>query len=314
MTGTVATNTTGNLDQERFWNEVAGPLWVAAEEETECQTRPFGEAALALAAPVAGERVLDVGCGCGSTTVSLAEAVGAGGRVVGVDLSAPMLARAEQRAGGGEQGAGGGEQGAGVGEQGAGGSAPAQVEFRRADAGSADLGEGCFDLVFSRFGVMFFNDPVAGFANLRRALRSGGRMVFVCWQAPSANPWMAVVNRAAARIFDLDAPAADAPGPFSLADPERIRAVLGAAGFGTTEINDHHRRLHLGAGRPVEDWVERRLAMGPARAPYLDASPERQREVRAALVAAVADRQADPGDPLSGLLMEAAAWVVRARP
>lgn len=87
-----------NVDQERFWNEVAGPLWVEAEEETECHTGPFGDEALAVAAPVAGERVLDVGCGCGSTTVALALAVGAGGSVLGIDLSGPMLSRAGQKA------------------------------------------------------------------------------------------------------------------------------------------------------------------------------------------------------------------------
>ena len=171
-----------------------------------------------------GGAVLDVGCGCGTTTVALAAAGGAGGTVLGVDLSAAMLARAEERAAA---------------------SGASQVRFRRADAQSADLGAGSFDLVFSRFGVMFFADPIAGFANLRRALRPDGRMVFVCWQTPSANPWMAVLNRAAARMFGLDGPPHDAPGPFSLADPERIAAVLDAGGFRTVEIAAHEERLHL---------------------------------------------------------------------
>jgi SAM-dependent methyltransferase len=282
-----------NEEQERFWNDVAGPLWVAAEEEIERHTGPFGEVALAVAAPAEGEAVLDVGCGCGATAIALAAAVGAGGTVLGVDLSAAMLARAEERVAA---------------------SGASQVWFRRADAQGADLGAGSFDLVFSRFGVMFFADPVAGFANLRRALRSDGRMVFVCWQAPSANPWMAVVNRAAARMFGLDAPPHDAPGPFSLADPERIAAVLYAGAFRTVEITAHEERLHLGSGQPVEDWVHQRLMMGPARSSYLDSQPDRQREVRAVLAESLAAHRIDVDDPMSGLAMDAAAWVVDARP
>jgi SAM-dependent methyltransferase len=289
----MTTRAVANEEQERFWNEVAGPLWVAAEEETECHTGPFGEAALSLAAPGAGEVVLDVGCGCGSTTVTLAAAVGAGGRVLGVDLSSSMLARAEERAGA---------------------AGAAHVGFHRVDAQSADLGADCFDLVFSRFGVMFFADPVAGFTNLRRALRADGRMVFVCWQAPSANPWMALVNRAAVRIFDLEVPPHDAPGPFSLADPDRTAAVLDAAGFGAVEITARRRRLHLGVGQPVEDWVHQRLLMCPASSLYLASDPDRQRQVRSTVVDAVAGYQSDGDDPLSGLRMDAAAWIVSARP
>lgn len=283
---------TPNAAQERFWNDVAGPLWVEAEEETELHTGPFGAAALAAGAPAPGEAVVDIGCGCGSTTLALAEAVGAAGSVVGVDLSAAMLARAGER----------------IVEAGA-----SWVGFRRADAQTTDLGAGSFDLVFSRFGVMFFADPVAAFANLHRALRHGGRLVFVCWQGPSANPWMALVNRAAARFFTLEAPVEEGPGPFSLADPERIGEVVDAAGFTGIEIAADRRRLRFGAGRGVEEWVGRRLEMGPARQFYLDADPGIQSEVRSALVEALAEHRADRADPLSGLSMNAAAWIVRAR-
>ena len=289
----VAAGGSANEDQERFWNDMAGPLWVAAEEEIERHTRPFGEVALAIAAPAEGGAVLDVGCGCGATTIALAAAVGAGGTVLGVDLSAAMLARAEERVAA---------------------SGASQVGFRRADAQIADLGAGSFDLVFSRFGVMFFADPIAGFANLRRALRPDGRMVFVCWQAPSANPWMAVVNRAAARMFGLDAPPHDAPGPFSLADPERIAAVLDIGGFRSVEITVHKERLHLGSGQPVEDWVHHRLMMGPARSPYLESQPDHQRDVRAMIAESLTAHRVDVDDPMSGLAMDAAAWVVDARP
>ncbi len=281
-----------NSEQERFWNDVAGPLWVAQEEETERHTGPFGVAALSIAAPSAGEAVLDVGCGCGSTTVVLAAAVGDGGSVLGVDLSAVMLARARERAAA---------------------SGSTHVRFRRADVQVADLGSGTFDLVFSRFGVMFFADPAVAFANLHRSLRPQGRMVFACWQAPSANPWMAVVHRGAARIFSLEPPSHDAPGPFALCDPDRIVAVLGAAGFDVVEITAHAEQLHLGAGQSVEDWVHQRLVMGPARAAYLDAGPDRQREVRAMLASELALYQADGGDPEGGMVMDAAAWIVAAR-
>ena len=285
-----ATAAVVNTEQEQFWNDVAGPLWVAAEEDTERHTGPFGEAALGRAAPVAGEAVLDVGCGCGATTAALVEAVGATGSVLGVDLSAPMLARAAERIG-----AGG-------------------ARFGRVDAQVADFGAGVFDLVFSRFGVMFFSDPVAGFANLRRALRPAGRLVFVCWQAPSANPWMAVVNRAAAEIFGLERPPHDAPGPFSLADRSRLMEIIDTAGFAEVDVVSHELCLHLGAGQPVEDWVHQRLVMGPARSLYLEEDPARQREVRETVAAGLAAYRVDAADPVGGLEMAAAAWIVEARP
>ncbi|MHB1555595.1 MAG: hypothetical protein ACYCSX_10955 [Acidimicrobiales bacterium] len=125
---------------------------------------------------------------------------------------------------------------------------------------------------------------------------------------------MAVLNRAAARMFGLDGPPHDAPGPFSLADPDRIAAVLDVGGFRTVEIAAYEERLHLGSGQPVEDWVHQRLVMGPARSPYLDSQPDRQREVRATLAEELAAYRVDADDPMSGLAMDAVAWVVDARP
>lgn len=286
------TSTGDNADQQRFWNDVAGPLWVAGEEENECHTGPFGHAALAVAGALPGQHVLDVGCGCGSTSAALGEAVGPAGEVLGIDLSAVMLERARQRA-----------LEAGT----------SHVTFRQDDAQRADLGVERYDLVFSRFGVMFFADPVRAFANLRRALRREGRLVFACWQPPSSNPWMAVANRAAGKLFDLTPPPHDAPGPFSLANPDRLRAILHGAGHPDVQIAEHHHILHLAAGQALEDWAHQRLLMGPARQPYLASSPEAQINARLTLVDALTPYLVDPEDPCSGLRMDGAAFIVAAR-
>ena len=205
-----------NREQQRFWNEHAGPIWVRNQERLDQQIRPHGTLALARLSAKAGERILDVGCGCGETALALAAQVGESGAVLGVDLSEPMLARARERA-------------AEAGFR--------HASFRAADAEDADLAESPFDAVFSRFGVMFFGAPEAAFANLHRALRPGGRLGFVCWGPVAENAWVRVPMEAAAPLIDpLPPPPPGAPGPFSFSDPERVRRILDAAGFQSVEI------------------------------------------------------------------------------
>ena len=170
-----------NAEQVRYWNEVAGPRWVRFQEGLDRQLAALAEAALGRAAPAPGEAVLDVGCGCGATTLELGRRVGGSGRALGVDISRPMLERARARA------------------QAAGGAG----RLRRGRRADGEFEAGAFDLLFSRFGVMFFTDPAAAFANLRRALRPGGRVAFLCWQRFADNPWMLVPLGAVAQHVSL---------------------------------------------------------------------------------------------------------------
>jgi len=277
-----------NAEQMRYWNEVAGPRWVQFQERLDHELAA-ADLALERAAPAPGEAVLDVGCGCGTSSLAIARRVGPRGRVLGIDISRPMLARARARAA---------AEGA------------AQLELLEADAQTAALEPAAFDLLFSRFGVMFFADPAAAFANLRRALRPGARLLFVCWQRLADNPWVLAPLEAIAKHVPLPPPPPPgAPGPFAFADAERVRALLERAGFAGVAIEDVRFALGLGGGG-LDDAVEFSLEIGPASAALREAGASDDLRARAA--AAVREALARYERP-EGVRVPAAAWIVTAR-
>jgi SAM-dependent methyltransferase len=206
---------TVNAAQEEYWNGRAGETWTELQRLLDMELRPLGQEVQAALRPRPGERVLDLGCGAGETSLELAAAVTPGGAVLGVDLSRPMLALAAQRAS----------------------DSDLDVRFQPADAQTADFGGERFDAAFSRFGVMFFADPAAAFANILKALKPGGRLAFVCWRPAAENPVMTAPMKAAEGLIPPQPPSDPlAPGPFAFADPERVRRILGEAGFGQVAI------------------------------------------------------------------------------
>lgn len=278
-----------NAQQIEYWNDSAAAKWVAQAPLLDAQLAPLGLAALERAAPRAGERVLDVGCGCGQTVLQLAERVGPGGRVFGIDVSQPMLARARERALE---------------------LACENVEFAQGDAQTQPFPESSFDLVFSRFGVMFFSDPAAAFANLRRALRADGRIVFVCWQELGKNPWMQVpVEAALTCVPPPERAAPGAPGPFAFADAERVQGCLRTAGFRGTRVEALERPVLLGGGGTLDDALGFLLQVGPMSALLKGAEPELRRRVRDAV-----ERALGPYVSPEGVRLGSASWIVRARP
>lgn len=279
---------TANAEMIRYWNEVSGPRWVAQQRVIDRQIAPLGERALAAAGLRSGERVVDVGCGCGDTSLAAADRVGASGEVLGVDLSAPMLARARERAR---------EAGA------------TNVRFEQADAQTASLPAG-FDVVFSRFGVMFFDAPEAAFANLGKALRPGGRLAFVCWQEIGRNPWMLVPLGAVAKVITLPPPPAPgSPGPFAFADAARVTGILERAGF--EDIAAEAVTESLTVGPPdVGEAARFLLAMGPAASALRDGAADEQtlRRAEDAVREAIA-----PFVTEDGVRMPSASWIFTAR-
>jgi len=230
-----------NSEQIAEWNGALGQRWAALQQEINRVVVPFGDAALKVAAPQPGERVIDIGCGCGDTSIEIARTVGAAGSVLGIDVSQPMLEVARSR----------------------GALANfAHLAFRDGDASEVGLPAN-IDLLFSRFGVMFFSQPAPAFHHLRKSLRAGGRCVFVCWRTPRDNPWaMTPLSAARTAIGVTPAPAdPDAPGPFAFADEERLRAILSGAGFGAIDVQRFDAAIFLGATPRAA--AERVIQIGP---------------------------------------------------
>jgi ubiquinone/menaquinone biosynthesis C-methylase UbiE len=230
-----------NADQAAYWNGPAGQRWIGRQETLDIVLAPVSEVLFDRARVAEGERVIDVGCGCGATTFELARRVGSSGRVLGVDISAPMVARAR-------------------------GLAPANLalDFIAADATVHQFEPGRTDLLFSRFGVMFFAEPNVSFANMRKALRRGGRIVFACWREPRKNPWMILpLQEAYKHVPRLPELGPEDPGPFAFANDTRVRRILNAAGFTSIAIQPVELSFDLAVGKGLDGAVEAALSIGP---------------------------------------------------
>jgi SAM-dependent methyltransferase len=275
-----------NRDQASYWNEQAGHRWVAVQRDLDAQLEPFGIAVMTELGLVSGERVLDVGCGAGATSLMLAEQVRPG-QVVGIDISGPLLARARQRA-----------------------EAIENLRFDQADAQTFAFPGASYGIVFSRFGVMFFADPIEAFANLRTALRPGGKLGFVCWRAMRDNPSFAVPLEAALPFLPElpQPPEPGAPGPFAFADEDRIRGILERAGYVDIDIAPHDTDVVFAGRSDIEGAADLALQIGPLGRALSTLAETNRARVRAAVRDAFV-----PYHGPSGVTLPAATWIVTAR-
>jgi SAM-dependent methyltransferase len=267
-------------DQATLWNGAMGQTWVEMARVTDQLFEPL-TAPLLEAAGAGASALLDVGCGAGFATLALARELGPGTRTVGADISGPLLLAARDRA-----------DAAGV-----------PIDFVLADAQTFDFEPASFDLIVSRLGVMFFVDPVAAFANLRRAATDSARLRFICWRDPAENPFMTLTARATKDLLDLPARVPNAPGPYGLADPERTRGILTGAGWSGVEA----RPFDAVCAMPAGELMTFLTRIGPLRDALAEADDELREKVLEAVRAAAAPYV--DGDRVS---FEAALWVVDA--
>lgn len=276
-----------NDEQAAYWEQRASS-WIEAEDYTSLVTGPFGVAAMDALALAPGARVLDVGCGTGPTTRELGRRVAPNGFALGIDIAPPMLTVARERA---------------AREQ------VENVEFQAGDAQADDLGEAVYDAVFSRFGVMFFEDPVAAFGNLRRSLRPGGQLAFACWQDVFQNEWMLVpagaVMSATGSLPPMPGPRE--PGPFSLSEPAHVTEVLGAAGFESIEVVPLAARVVVGADR-LDMVVRSASSVGAVREAFAHTDDPAVRTTILAAVRAALEEHVQDGE----LGLASAGWIVSA--
>ncbi len=214
-----------NVEQAAAWDGAQGEAWVEREERQNSSFRAHTEHLFAAAAVEAGDRVLDIGCGCGETTRECAR-LAVDGNALGVDLSTAMLSRARMRA-----------AEAGL----------TNITFERGDAQVQEFAPATRSLAVSRFGIMFFADPVAAFTNIAGAMAPGGRFAFMVWQALDRNEWLTEPLHALAVGREVPVPPADVPGPFGLADPQRTRTILEQAGFTRVGIDAVEVPFRFGA-------------------------------------------------------------------
>ena len=241
-------------DQARLWNGRAGQAWIAQQPLLDRLFEPMQDLLTAEVVERRGRQVLDVGCGPGTTTLAVARRLAPGGRCVGIDISAPMIEFARERA--------------------ANDGAP--VSFICADAQTYAFEAASFDTIMSRFGVMFFGDSVAAFANLRRAAREDAALRFIAWRSPEENPFMTTAQRAAAPLLSyVPARRPDAPGQFAFADRGRVSRILEASGWADIDV----RAIDIPCTFPEPDLLSYITRLGPVGLVLQDADEQLRAKV-----------------------------------
>ena len=253
-----------NRDQAALWNDSSGHAWVELQALLDRLLAPFESKLIEAAFPGEGASVLDIGCGAGATTLAMARRLGPEDLALGVDISAPLVAAAKARA-----------EAEGL----------TSCAFIEADAQTFRFDTGVFDVVISRFGVMFFDDPARAFANIRRAARPGGRLTFIAWRSPAENPFMIAGAMAAAPFLpQVKPPNPDAPGQFAFADGDKVRRILAEAGWRDVGVAP----LDMPNEVPEADLMTYVTRMGPAGMALRDADAATRAKVVEALEAAFA--------------------------
>jgi len=279
-----------NEAQIAYWNGEAGRRWASHDRQMSRLLAPIAEMLMEHARVEGARAALDVGCGGGSETLMLSQRLGPDACVLGVDVSEPLLEVALER-------------------QREAGAAGEAIRFLHADAAELPYSEPLFDLLFSRFGVMFFDAPAAAFAHLRRAMLPGARLAFTCWRALSENPWTALPLAAALTVLPKPpAPAPRTPGPFAFAERDYIEALLTEAGWSDIRIAARAVTLCWEDEGGLEATARELVTTGPVGRLLVEAGDSQRR----AVYRAVADALAPYFDD-AGLHLDGAVWMVTAR-
>ena len=277
-----------NKNQKDFWSGKGGDIWVERQNAMDTMLNPLGEAALNKLNFNEEENVLDIGCGCGHTTLNIAKRIGPSGNVTGLDISEPMLKRAKETAV----------------EM----SIPNTL-FKSVDLQTEDLGDQIYSAAFSRFGVMFFEDSIAAFKNINKSLISGGYLSFVCWQSPAVNPWQSLFIQEVKKFLDLPSPPPRSPGPFAFMESEYVSSILEESKFQDITIEGHEAEVNMFSGRSLSDSVKDYISINPVVTQMLKESSENQ-------IAEIINSGIKAFSPYyseKGLIFPSATWLVTAR-
>ena len=277
-----------NKNQKDFWSGKGGDIWVERQNAMDTMLSPLGEAALNKLDFNEEENVLDIGCGCGHTTLNIAERIGPSGNVTGLDISEPMLKRAKESAVE---------------------MSLTNTSFKCVDVQTEDLGEAIYSTAFSRFGVMFFEDSIAAFKNINKSLISGGCLSFVCWQSPAVNPWQSLFIQEIKKFLELPSPPPRSPGPFAFMESEYVSSILEESKFQDITIEGYETEVNMFSGRSLSDSVKDYISINPVVTGMLKESSENK-------IAEIIDSAIEAFSPYyteKGLIFPSATWLVTAR-
>ena len=276
-----------NIKQRQFWSGAGGDVWVNKQREMDIMLNPLGDRVIERLDLKSDSKIIDIGCGCGATTLEIAKKI-TQGEILGVDISEPMLDKATETA-----------------KE----MSLSNIAFEVKDVQVDVMPQNYFDIAFSRFGVMFFEDPFEAFKNIHSSLKEDGLLSFVCWQNASLNPWQSLSIQVIKEFLDLPAPAPKSPGPFAFEDKTYLEDILRESGFKGLEILDNREDIIMFSGKSIREACEDYLTINPVVTEMLkNSKPELTEEILEALVIKFSNFHQN-----DGLLFPSATWIVSAK-